>query len=71
MTFKSNKKKIQFLQDNEIEYGEEQFMKLSRVKCEVSSYLKVPTLEGELIMTNYKIIFKWTPIYITLPDGNQ
>ena len=36
-------------------------MKLNKVRCEVSSFLKVPLLEGELIMTNYKLIFKYLP----------
>ena len=33
---KNVKKKINSLADNEIEYGEEQVMKISKVKCDVS-----------------------------------
>jgi hypothetical protein len=46
-------------------------MKLSKVKCECKPSLKIPTLEGELIMTNYKLVFKHSPLYITGPDGKQ
>ena len=63
------KKKINSLADNEIEYGEEQVMKISKVKCDVSQYLKVPQLEGDLIMTNYKLIFKYSLPMERTTDG--
>lgn len=33
-------------------------MRLNKVKCELPSYLRVPILEGDIIMTNYKLLFK-------------
>jgi hypothetical protein len=33
-------------------------MKLGNVRCECEANLALPPLEGELIMTNYKLIFK-------------
>ncbi|CDW86315.1 myotubularin-related protein 2 [Stylonychia lemnae] len=54
---KSQKKKIQGLIDDEIECGEEQVMKI-KVKCDCNVSINCPTLEGDLIMTNFKLIFK-------------
>lgn len=33
--------------------------------------MRMPTLEGSLIMTSYKIVFKYTPMYFTNPEGRQ
>ena len=44
-----------------MEYGEEYFMKISKVKCDCKNMtlLKIFPIDGELIMTNYKIVFKY------------
>ena len=52
-----------------MEYGEESLMKISKIKCECNGALKIPILEGDFIMTNYKIIFKYEPMFFTMPDG--
>lgn len=44
--------------NDEIEEGEEHLMSLKRLKCRPPAYLEVPIVEGDLIMTNYKIVFK-------------
>ena len=38
---KNQKKKIAGLTENEIEHGEEYFMKLSKVRCEFKNLLKI------------------------------
>lgn len=40
-----------------------------KIKCDISQYLKVPQLEGDLIMTNYKLIFKHIAPMERLSDG--
>lgn len=51
------KKKIPGLKEDEIEYGELPMMQVRKVKCE-STHNKFEPLDGDLIMTNYKVIFK-------------
>lgn len=50
------KTKINFLNDSEIEYGENLVFYLSKLRCE-SPLFKFPLLEGTLVMTTYKIKF--------------
>jgi len=33
-------------------------MRLNKLKCELPAQLRVPVLEGDVIMTNYKLVFK-------------
>ena len=33
-------------------------MSLKRLKCRPPAYLEIPLVEGDLIMTNYKLLFK-------------
>lgn len=58
LTQKSLKKKIKGLSDEEIEYGEELGM-IIKAKCEVNNSINCPKLDGEIIATNYKIVFKY------------
>lgn len=59
------KKRIPGLAPEEIEEGEEHLMSLKKVKCRTPAYLEVPLVEGDLIMTNYKLVFK----PIMFPEG--
>lgn len=43
--------------------GEEQVMRLNKLKCEVPAFLRVPVIEGDIIMTNYKMVFR--PTWLT------
>ena len=74
------KKKIAGVEDKDVEYGEEQMMRLSKVRLECKNLVKVAMLEGDLIMTNYKVVFKeacgwgdgeerpgWISEYVTVP----
>ena len=45
------------MNDDEVEFGEQFMMRVLNVKC-FSHNNKFNTLEGELIMTNFKIVFK-------------
>lgn len=56
-----SKKRIKDLSDEHVEPGEEQLMRLSRVICEFPPNLKCPHLDGDIIMTNYKLVFR--PLY--------
>lgn len=51
------KKKIPGLNEDEVEYGEMPMMQIKKVKCE-STHNKFEMVEGDLIMTNYKIAFR-------------
>jgi hypothetical protein len=44
-------------------------MRLTKVKCEVSPSLKVPLIEGDLIMTNYKLVFKTSIFPLGVPTS--
>lgn len=52
------KRRIPGLTPDEVEEGEEYIMSMKRLKCRPPAYFEVPPLEGELIMTNYKLVFK-------------
>jgi hypothetical protein len=65
------KKKIPGLAPEEIEEGEEHLMSLKRLKCRTPSYLDIPLVEGELIMTNYKLVFKTTLFPEGTPAGGR
>ncbi len=52
MKLPSQKKKIKFLTEEEVEYGEEIVMNIGKVRCDVYASLNTPTYEGELITTN-------------------
>jgi hypothetical protein len=52
------KRRIPGLTTDEVEEGEEHLMTLKRLKCRPPAYLEIPVVEGDLIMTNYKIVFK-------------
>ena len=65
------KKTISGLNSDEIEEGEELMMKMTNIKCEVPASIKVPVIQGELIMTNYKIVFKPAIFPDTIPKTNK
>lgn len=52
MKLVSQKKKIKFLTEEEVEYGEALVMSVGNVRCDVYASLNTPTYEGELITTN-------------------
>jgi hypothetical protein len=45
-------------------------MKMTSIRCELHASVKVPVLKGELIMTNYKIVFKPSSIPDNLSKTN-
>ena len=51
------KPKINGLSDEEIEFGEVRYRVLPNVSCEHNLRF-IPTLDGSLIITNFKILFK-------------
>eukprot|EP00347_Sterkiella_histriomuscorum_P008157 403346164 len=61
LTQKSLKKKIYGLNEDEVECGEEYIMKI-KAKCDCNISINCPTLEGDIIMTNFKIVFKYQGI---------
>ena len=61
----AQKRKIPGLSPEEIEEGEEHLMSLKRLKCRPPAYFDIPIIEGDLIMTNYKLVYKPT----LFPEG--
>ena len=51
------KQHIQGLRDHEVEIGEEKYRVENNVTCE-HNLRNVPSLQGSVIVTNFKIIFK-------------
>lgn len=52
------KRRIPGLAPEEVEEGEENLMSLKKLKCRPPAYIDIPVVEGDLIMTNYKLVFK-------------
>ena len=46
-------------------------MRLNKVKCELPASLRLPMLEGDLIMTNYKLVFKTSIFPLGVPTSNK
>lgn len=66
----SQKKKIQNLSYDEIEFGEEEVARYHGVEFYLNDSFKIRKCEGELIITNYKLVVKPVKFH-TNPEGKR